>query len=337
VAPAVTLGFGDDSDTQASIGAAGEERTRRQFSAIFARGSTRSQPLRDGVERLGAGRQRGIIQPAGRAGGRPPAACHGVMMSSIIPRLFGIYRAAGHEPLTGYSPFHFFNVRDVSFTIFLKDSRIWGCPGVALQEVMFFERFRDYIAPKRVLVIGNAFGWSTLALALIFPEAKTVAIDPDVEGVNFTNELITKNNLTARAVVGRSPQDVAAVVEQHLGGPLDFALIDAVHTNEAVTADFAAVKKAAADGAFYLFHDVINWNMIEGFNAILAKYALKGKVFTRTPSGMALAYSQMPPAFESYLNCFTEPAGVFATLRNVALANGADPIPSFRDFSMSKR
>ena len=258
-------------------------------------------------------------------------------MSSIIPKLFGIYRAAGHEPLTGYSPFHFFNVRDISFTIFLKDNRIWGCPGVALQEVMFFERFRDYIAPRRVLVIGNAFGWSTIALALIFPDAKTVAIDPDGEGVNFTNELIAKNNLSARAVVGRSPQDVAAVVEKHLGGPVDFALIDAVHNNDAVMADFAALKPVATDNAFYLFHDVINWNMVEGFNAILAKYKLKGKVFTRTPSGMALAYTDVPPDFESYLNCFTEPAGVFAMLRNVALANAADPIPSFRDFSMSRR
>lgn len=28
-------------------------------------------------------------------------------MSSIVPRLFGIYRASGYEPITGYSPFHF--------------------------------------------------------------------------------------------------------------------------------------------------------------------------------------------------------------------------------------
>jgi hypothetical protein len=101
-------------------------------------------------------------------------------MATIIPKLFNIYRAAGYEPITGYSPFHFFNLRDVPFTVFLKHNTISGCPGLALQEIMFVEQFRDFIAPQRVLIIGNAYGWSTIALALTFPSAKIVAIDPDI-------------------------------------------------------------------------------------------------------------------------------------------------------------
>ena len=198
-------------------------------------------------------------------------------MTSIIPKLFSIYRIAGLEPITGYSPFHFFNVRDVPFTTFLKDTDFRGCPGIALQEIMFVEQFSDFISPQRILIIGNAFGWSTIALALMFPNAKTVAIDPHVQGVNFTNELIAKNNLPARAIVGRSPEDVAVVVRDHLGGSVDFSLLDAIHTNEAITTDFAAIRSVATDQAFYLFHDVINWNMIGGFNNILAKHSLKGK------------------------------------------------------------
>jgi hypothetical protein len=251
-------------------------------------------------------------------------------MSTIIPDLFGIYRAAGYEPITGYSPFHFYNVRDAPFTVFLKNNNIWGCPGTALQEIMFFEQFREFISPERILVIGNAFGWSTIALALTFPKATTVAIDPHSDGVNFTNDLIAKNGLSARAVVGRSPENVAGVVEQHLGGSVDFSLIDAIHTNEAMMADFSAIKPVATDQAFYLFHDVINWNMIGSFNDILAGYQLRGKVFTRTASGMALAYSSITPQFENYLSCFTEPAGIFHTYRAHLLANVADPIPAFR-------
>ena len=117
---------------------------------------------------------------------------------------------------------------------------------------MFLEQFPDLISPQRILIIGNAFGWSTIALALMFPNAKTVAIDPNIQGVNFTNDLIAKNNLSARAVAGRSPEDVAVVVRDHLGGPADFSLIDAIHTNEAVTADFAAVKSVATDQALFL-------------------------------------------------------------------------------------
>ena len=46
------------------------------------------------------------------------------------------------------------------------------------------------------------------------------------------------------------------------------ALIHAVHRNEAIKADFAAVKSVAVDNAYYLFHDVINWNMIDGFKEL---------------------------------------------------------------------
>ena len=258
-------------------------------------------------------------------------------MTSIIPKLFSIYRIAGLEPITGYSPFHFFNVRDVPFTTFLKDTDFWGCPGIALQEIMFVEQFSDFISPQRILIIGNAFGWSTIALALMFPNAKTVAIDPHVQGVNFTNELIAKNNLPARAIVGRSPEDVAVVVRDHLGGSVDFSLLDAIHTNEAITADFAAIRPVATDQAFYLFHDVINWNMIGGFNNILAKHSLKGKVFTRTASGMALAYASVAPEFDHYLNCFTEPAGLFQALSLHYLAAFADPISAFRGVAQHKK
>jgi len=262
---------------------------------------------------------------------------YGAKMTSIIPKLFRIYRAAGHEPITGYSPFHFFNVRDVPFTTFLKDMEFWGCPGIALQEIMFIEHFSDFISPQRILIIGNAFGWSTVALALMFPNAKTVAIDPNVLGVNFTNELIAKNNLPARAIVGRSPEDVAVVVRDHLGGPVDFSLLDGIHTNEAVTADFVAIRSVAGDQAFYLFHDVINWNIIGGFKDILAKHNLKGKVFTRTASGMALAYTSIKPEFEHYLDCFTEPGGLFQALSLHYLAAFADPISAFRGIDQHKK
>ena len=255
-------------------------------------------------------------------------------MTTILPKLFNIYRSASYEPITGYSPFHFFNYRDISFTHFLKDNHILGCPGLALQEIMFIEQFQSFISPRRILIIGNAFGWSTIALALIFPGAKTVAIDPDADGVNITNNLIAKNSLPARAVIARSPEDVAAVVREHLDGSVDFSLIDAIHTDEAMAADFGAIKVMATDDAFYLFHDVINWNMIKGFSALLAKFHLKGKVFTRTASGMALAYPSASPAFETYLDCFTEPAGIFSMLRLQCLTHYADPIPAFHYASM---
>jgi hypothetical protein len=250
-------------------------------------------------------------------------------LSTILPKLFSVYRSAGWEPITGYSPLHFFNWRDVPFTRFLKGNEFHGYFGLALQEVMFVEHFAEFISPQRILVIGNAQGWSTIALALIFPQARIVAMDVEPDGVELTNRLIAANGLSAKAVVARSPADVTRVVNEHLGGPVDFSLIDAIHENEPLKADFAAVNKVATGNAYYLLHDVINFNMIDGFKASLASSRLQGKVFTRTASGMALAYSNMSPEFSAYLDCFTDPPGRFRGLRLYA-AELMDPISAYQ-------
>lgn len=247
-------------------------------------------------------------------------------MTSIIPEAVGIYRSAGCETISGFSPYHFFNCPEAPFTTFLKDNQLVGCLGLALQEVMFIENFRDYIAPQRILIVGNAFGWSTVAFALMFPNAKTVAIDIDANGVQFTNGLIDRHRLSARAVVAESPTGVAAAVDEHLGGPVDFCLIDAMHDNQSLVADFGAVHAVAAPDACVLLHDVINWHMIEGVKHIQAQHKLKSKLLTRTPSGMALVYSALSAEFAAYLDCFSDPPERFHSLRQYYLANFADPI-----------
>src|SRR5256885_14905605 len=249
-------------------------------------------------------------------------------MSTILPTLFSVFRTSGYEPLTGHSSFHFQNWRDAPFTQFVKDGKMVGCPGLALQEVMFLEHFRDFIAPRRILIIGNAHGWSTVAMSLIFPNARTVAMDIDGFGVERTNEVIAAHGLSAGAVTARSPNDVATVTRDHLGGSLDLCLIDAIHTNDALIADCAAIREVAAPEALYLLHDVINWHMIDGFYHLLTQHGLSGKIFTRTASGIALAYRSVSPDFAAYLDCFTEPAETFRELRQL-YTGYADPIATF--------
>lgn len=249
-------------------------------------------------------------------------------MASVIPDAIRIFREAGYETISGLSPTHFFNQRDVPFTTFVKNKKMFGSPGLALQEVMFLENFRDYIAPKRVLIVGNAYGWSTVVLALIFPGAKTLAIDIDPHGVEFTNDLIKRHGLAAEAVVAESPKGVKTAVDRHLGGPVDFCLIDAMHDNASLVADFAAVHAVAAPDAPILLHDVINWHMVDGVRQIEKQHRLNSKILTRTPSGMALVYRSLAPAFDAYLNCFSDPAANFQALREFFRARfGETPAP----------
>src|SRR5262245_53996069 len=110
-------------------------------------------------------------------------------MKTILPKLIAMYRASGLEPMTGYSSHFFGGYAYASCTTFVRDNAVRGCNGLALQEIMFVEGLRDYLEPKRILVIGNSYGWSTLALALMFPQARVVGIDPVEEGNAITNEI----------------------------------------------------------------------------------------------------------------------------------------------------
>ena len=238
-------------------------------------------------------------------------------MTTILPRLYEIYRDSGHVPLTGFSPFHMHDWRDAPFTRFLVGGRqVIGCAGLSLLETLFVERLGDLVTAKSILVIGNAHGWSTIALALTFPGARVVAIDPDEPGIALTNQLAERHGLPVVAVRGESPGDVASICREHLPGPVDFCLVDAVHSDEAVVADVRAARSGAAADALYLLHDVINWALVGATRKVAKEIGLEATFLTRTCSGMALLHGPLPEALARYVACFSDPPGVVRSYRN---------------------
>ena len=238
---------------------------------------------------------------------------------TIIPRLFSIYRSAGYEPLTGYNPYHFANFMDAPFTFFFKDSRIHGAGGLALQEIMFLENFHDFIEPKNILVLGNAMGWSTLALGLIFPSANVIAIDMNKEANSFTNELARVNNINAKAMDGMFPGDVGHVVGNCLNSVIDLVLIDGTHENANIIADSSACLPYCHNKTLFIFHDIINWGLVDGFRHICSSNGLAGCILTRTPSGIGLAWWSLPKEFLEYLSVFCEEPELFRLYRRFRL------------------
>jgi len=236
---------------------------------------------------------------------------------SILPKLNEIYRSAGLHPLTGHSSKHMYDWMDAPFTRFFDGAGIVGCAGLSLYEIMFLEPLRSLIDPKSILVIGNAHGWSTIALALIFPQAKIVAIDPDQGGVDLTNRLAKANGLSIEVVTAFSPDGVKPACATHLPGAVDLTLIDALHTNEAIKVDFAAAAEVSAPNALYLFHDVINWRMTAGLKDIQQSSGLNARILTRTPSGMAAVYRDVSPELQAYLDCFTDNMELLAAYRTM--------------------
>lgn len=245
---------------------------------------------------------------------------------SILPKLIQIFREGGHSPVTGYNSYFFQNFRDAPFTRLLApDGSLLGHAGLALQEVMFIEGLRAYMAPKSIFAIGNAYGWSSVALSLIFPDAKVVAIDPMSEGIEMTNKLAAANRLPLTAIVGSSPEDVGPIVARDLPGKVDLALIDAMHTNEAVIADFKAVQAVSHDQTLFIFHDVMTWKLEDAIFAIRDMgYGIR--FLTRTPSGMAVACRAATMELDAYVGAFSDDLEFFKSYRKFVVETYVDSV-----------
>ncbi len=214
----------------------------------------------------------------------------------IIRRLTALFERRGIEISTGLSPCHFDNLALANFTLFIKDGRsLTNGFGIAMQEIYFLECLFERFRPRCIFAIGNSTGWSSFALALANPQARVVAIDAGFDrnalaGIGFTNTVAAEEGLDLRAVQAVSPQDVASVIGEHLAAPVEFAFIDGYHSSEQVVLDFAAIEAHADPGCVYLFHDVHDFKLGPGIEAIAGRSGLAWHLLLGTPSGMAIVY-----------------------------------------------
>lgn len=243
----------------------------------------------------------------------------------IIAELVELYRSEGVAISTGLPPHRFGGYGGAPFTWFLKDGQsLTNGLGIAMQEVYLLEHLLAAFQPRRALVIGNAFGWSTLAIAALLKGGQVVAIDSgsdrnSLAGLELTNRLAARGKLPAKVVKGTSPGDVATIVDTTLGGPVDFAFIDGLHTSAQVVLDYTAVRAKAAADAVYLFHDVQEFGLGAGIAEIERLAGMKATMLAATQSGMATLFD---PARHSGLAraaaAFTPPESALQVVRQAA-------------------
>jgi hypothetical protein len=214
----------------------------------------------------------------------------------ILRRLTALYEKRGIQISTGLNPCHFGNLPQANFTWFIRDGRsLTNGLGIAMQEVYFLECLFEDFRPATIFIIGNSAGWSSFALALLNPQARTIAIDAGfdrnaLDGLDFTNAVAAEEGLDLRAVKAVSPQDVAGVVSLHAPGPLEFAFIDGYHEVGQIVRDFDALRPHADPGCVYLFHDVHEFDLSAGIEEIARRSGLSWSLLLGTPSGMAIVY-----------------------------------------------
>jgi predicted O-methyltransferase YrrM len=220
-----------------------------------------------------------------------------------ISTLIELYGRHGFEIMTGMQGKFVGNKLTDSTYIVKNMTTLTGHLGISLVEIYFLETlFCDY-QPKNIFVVGNSFGWSSFALALMNPNSKVVAIEIGAEPftkewIGRTNEMAKEAGLDVTVVQGSSPQDTAAIVRDHLDGRIDFGFVDGIHTSPAMKEDFAAIHPLLSADGIVLFHDVVVFKMMPGLDFIRDNYDVGANVFYGTSSGAALVFKQQSASLE---------------------------------------
>ena len=128
------------------------------------------------------------------------------------------------------------------------------------------------LRPLRVLEIGARWGGSARIITAAMEDGggpgRLVGIDPLPDAFRAKpRELHGRYQL----IRGYSPGAIPEAVD-FLGGPLDFVLIDAMHTHDHVLADFQGVIPHLAHGAHVLLHDSFHQGIHQAVLEIMAEH-----------------------------------------------------------------
>jgi predicted O-methyltransferase YrrM len=231
-----------------------------------------------------------------------------------------LYKRYGYDVKTGLNPYHFNGKAPLyyPFTFLFRINTVNELEtggGISPVEVYLLESLSSVYKSKNIFIIGNAFGWSTIVMALCFPNAKIVAIDAGIEGkdnmfgIELTNHIAKYENLNCIVEYGFSPQNTKEVIDKHFKDQkLDLVFIDGLHTNRQLLKDFYGVVDFCYEKTIFLFHDVINWKMKKAFLRI--KNYLKqhdSMLLYRTTSGMGVSIPKdIHQSIKDVFLCFTE-------------------------------
>ncbi|HEX8080494.1 MAG TPA: class I SAM-dependent methyltransferase [Jatrophihabitans sp.] len=236
----------------------------------------------------------------------------------VFVDLVAAYAAEGFAVSTGLNPTAFHNLHSVPFTWLVRDGvEVADGLGISLPEIYLLECLAVVQPAESILVIGNSFGWSTLALAIAQPQARVVGLDSaadrySLEGLELTARLAERLNLHhVYPVRGTSPEDIPATVEERLDGRIDLAFVDGYHTSQQIVAEYRALRPFLTPTAMVLFHDVQYTGLQSGFDTIVEESGWQGTMLHATPSGIGFLTNEPSPALARVIAAFaTDPSAL---------------------------
>ena len=210
-------------------------------------------------------------------------------LSAVFSELNKRYKAEGLEVYGGFSPFLTGFLQRTGNYIARDGTFLSTSAGISNDEAVFMHGLCEQLSPKRILIIGNSYGFSTVFLSLTCPDAKLIAFDKyRTEGIKTTNRLLA--GLSSKEVVQAStPEDIPRLIDNKLGGEVDFVLIDAVHTNDMQTEEFNVLNRFLASSSVVVFHDVLSCGLLPSFNQLRLRYSdYDFRLISKSSTGIAV-------------------------------------------------
>lgn len=228
-------------------------------------------------------------------------------LSEVFEQLHSLYEARGMRIMGGFSPY--VSEGNASRSTFVASGKtvLSTSAGIAVDEMTFAYGLCERIKPKRILVIGNSYGISTLFFALVNPKATVVAIDKfRTAGLKVTNELLESHRSgggpVAIAIQASTPEDLVQVVAEHLSGSVDLVFVDAVHENEVQSAEFRVLESLLSPHGVIVFHDVISCALSPSIRQLRSEFAkFSFVVCPRTTTGVAVGFPKTNQGLQSFL------------------------------------
>lgn len=232
-------------------------------------------------------------------------------LSSVFSELYKRYKDEGLDVYGGFSPFLTGFLPRTGNYISRDSTFLSTSAGISNDEAIFMYGLCEQLSPKRILIIGNSYGFSTVFLSLTCPDAKLIAFDKyRTEGIKTTNRLLV--GLSSKEVVQAStPDDIPWLIDNKLGGEVDFVLVDAVHTNEMQTAEFEVLNRYLSSRSVVVFHDVLSCGLLPSFNHLKLKYEEHDfRLISKSSTGIGVCIKgEQDECFKHFLDYFSPAEG----------------------------
>lgn len=208
----------------------------------------------------------------------------------LFARVAALFESEGFTLRSSISPFMLraldpHPARDGILTHLMRADRDWGAPSGApsMTELYLFEALARAFAPARIAVHGIGAGWTPVALALAFLEARVSAIGGTPAAMALLETLAAKHRLALS--VGK-PDGVAGLI-----------FVDSAPSDVVQAAAFEAMRPCCGPDSIVLFQGVAVRGTGASFEAIASSLpAHRASILTRTASGVGALVPETAPA-----------------------------------------